>query len=121
METDAVIHMQNLIRSGKLQLCWSFVLDYENASNPFKEVRNQIQRWKQVAIVDCTLTDKVLKKSEELMDVGLRQMDAAHIACAIHLEADCFITTDKRILNKLITGISIFNPIDFIRRYADVK
>lgn len=49
--------------------------------------------------------------------IGLRQMDASHIACAIHAKADCFLTTDKKILNKNVNGIQILNPIDFIRRY----
>jgi predicted nucleic acid-binding protein len=55
------------------------------------------------------------------MSLGLRQMDSSHIACAIHLGADVFLTTDKKILNKLITGIAVMNPIDFLRRYADAN
>ena len=53
------------------------------------------------------------------MKLGLRQMDASHIACAIHLEADHFLTTDKKIINKPITEISVLNPIDFVRRHLD--
>jgi predicted nucleic acid-binding protein len=50
------------------------------------------------------------------MQIGLRQKDAAHIACAIYLKADYFITTDKRILNKPVVDINIVDPIEFIRR-----
>ena len=35
LETEAKLHVQDLIRQGELQLCWSFVLDYENGMNPF--------------------------------------------------------------------------------------
>ena len=121
LETDAKLHVQDLIRSGKLELCWSFVLDYENAANPFEEVRNRISEWKILAVADCALLNEIAEKAAQLMSLGLRQMDAAHIACAIHLNADCFLTTDKKILNKPITGISVLNPIDFIRGYADEK
>ena len=55
------------------------------------------------------------------MKLGLRQMDAAHVACAIYLNADCFLSTDKKILSKPISGVSVLNPIDFIRRYADAE
>ena len=41
-ETEAKLYVQELILKGKLLLCWSFVLDYENAANPFEEVRNII-------------------------------------------------------------------------------
>ena len=55
------------------------------------------------------------------MLLGLRQMDASHVACAIALDADFFLTTDKKVLNKQIAGISIMNPIDFVRRYLDAQ
>jgi len=116
LETDAKLHVQALIRSRELELCWSFVLDYENSKNPFEEVRDQISAWKYVAVSDCALTDEISEKASQLMRLGLRQMDASHIACAIHSDADYFLTTDKRILNKPIAEITVINPIDFVRR-----
>jgi len=116
LETDAKLHLQQLIYSGELELCWSFVLDYENAANPFEEVRNRIQAWKALAVVDCALSEGISEKAEQLMGLGLRQMDAAHVACAISMGAAYFLTTDKKLLSKSIEDISILNPIDFIRR-----
>ena len=119
LETEAKLHVQELIRKGEFALCWSFVLDYENGVNPFMEVRNRIGEWKKLACADCNLSDEIADKAAKLMMLGLRQMDASHVACAIHLGADYFLTTDKRILNKPITEITVMNPIDFIRRYSD--
>jgi len=121
METEAKLHVQELIRQGKLMLLWSFVLDYENSANPFEEVRNRIAEWKKLTCDDCNLSDEIADKASALMKLGLRQMDASHVACAIHLGADCFLTTDKKILNKQVTDIEILNPIDFIRRYSDAE
>ena len=121
LETEAKLHVQELIRQGDLTLCWSFVMDYENAANPFEEVRNRITQWKTLAHHDCELTDSIATKAAELMSFGLRQMDASHVACAIALDADFFLTTDKKVLNKQIAGISIMNPIDFVRRYLDAQ
>jgi predicted nucleic acid-binding protein len=121
LETDAKLHVQELIRSGELELCWSFVLDYENAANPFVEVSRRIAEWKNIAAATCALSDDIAEKSAEFMALGLRQMDAAHVACAVHLGADFFLTTDKKVLNKPITEIQVLNPIDFIRRYADAE
>ena len=119
METEAKLHVQELIRYGGLKLCWSFVMDYENRVNPFEEVRNRIAEWKNLAWEDCDLSDEIAGKAAQLMTLGLRQLDASHIACAIHLGADYFLTTDKKILNKPIVEISVINPIDFVRRYLD--
>lgn len=121
METEAKLYVQELIRQGELELVWSFVLDYENDANPFAEVRNRIAGWKKLACADCVLTDEIASAAGELMKQRLRQMDASHVACAIHLGADYFLTVDKKILNKPITGIEIINPIDFIRRYTDAQ
>ncbi len=115
LETAAKLHVQELIRQGDLKLLWSFVLDYENGANPFREVRNRIAAWKRIAVADCEFSERIAEKASELMKLGLRQMDASHVACAIHLAADCFLTTDRGILNKSISGIRIINPIDFVR------
>jgi predicted nucleic acid-binding protein len=116
-ETDAKLYVQELIKQGDISLVWSFVLDYENNENPFEENKLKILEWKTLADLDCDYSDDVLQKTLDLMSIGLRQMDAAHLACAIVSQADCFLTTDKKILNKNITEIAVLNPIDFIRRY----
>ena len=95
LETDAKLHIQDLIRNGEFELCWSFVLDFENAANPFEEIRNRIQEWKSFAVADCALSTEIDEKATQLMSLGLRQMDAAHIACAIHLDTHNIPTTDK--------------------------
>jgi predicted nucleic acid-binding protein len=121
LETEAKLHVQERIRQGEFELLWSFVLDYENGRNPFKEIRNRIAEWKKLAVVSCNLSDKIATKANELMGLGLKQVDASHVACSIVLGADCFLTVDKRILNKPITEIECLNPIDFVRRYHSAK
>jgi len=117
LETEAKLFIQELILSGELMLVWSFVLDYENNDNPFYERKNSISKWKKLSIIDCNLCDKIVNKAKDLLNVGFRQKDASHIACAIYAGADYFITTDKKILNKYVKGICLINPIDFVRRY----
>jgi predicted nucleic acid-binding protein len=119
METDAKLHIQDLIRSGEIELAWSFVLDYENGANPFEEVRDRIAVWKKIAVVDCGYSETIRQEALELMKLGLRQKDAAHVACAISAGVEFFLTTDKKILNKPIARIAVVNPIDFIRRFSD--
>jgi predicted nucleic acid-binding protein len=118
-ETDAKLRIQELIKNGELELVWSFILDYENNANPFEEVKSKIAEWKQLASVDCDYSDMIEQKAAALMKLGLRQMDASHIACAVLAGADCFITTDRKILNKHITDIKTVNPMDFIREYSN--
>jgi predicted nucleic acid-binding protein len=116
-ETDAKLQIQELVKNGALKLVWSFVLDYENSANPFDEIKIKIAEWKRLASIDCGYSESVHQKPAALMKLGLRQMDASHVACALFADADYFITTDKKILNKHITDIKVVNPIDFIRGY----
>jgi predicted nucleic acid-binding protein len=117
VETEAKLAIQYFIRQEKLELVWSFVLEFENDANPFGVRRSQIEEWQNLAVVDCVLCDEIAEKAEQLMQLELRQKDAGHVACAIFANADYFITTDKKILNKAVTEIVCVNPIDFLRRY----
>ena len=119
LETEAKLFIQDLIHSEKLMLVWSFVLDYENNANPFDERKCSIAAWKNLSVVDCNLCDEIANIAANLLKMGLRQKDASHIACAIYADADYFITTDKKILNKPVQGIKLINPIDFVRRYLN--
>ena len=39
IESEAKLYIQEKVKEGKLQLVWSFILDYENQQNPFEEWR----------------------------------------------------------------------------------
>jgi len=71
-------------------------LDYENDANPFDERKHSIAAWKKLATADCDLCDEITDIARKLLDIGLRQKDASHIACAMYAGADFFITTDKK-------------------------
>jgi len=100
-----------------LELVWSFVLDYENNDNPFEERKISISSWKSLAFIDCNLCEEIAGTAKDLMKCGLKQKDASHISCAIYANADYFLTTDKKILNKPVSGIQLINPVEFVRRY----
>ena len=52
IETEAKLAIQEEIRRGTYQLIWSYILDYENRKNPFRERQEQIMKWKKYAITD---------------------------------------------------------------------
>ena len=116
LESDAKLHIQELVKDRKLELVWSFVLDYENSADPFADKRERIQSWRRIAAHHCDFSTQVAEKAKALTKLGLKQADASHLACAILSQADYFITTDKGILNKTISEIQIINPMTFIER-----
>lgn len=115
LETEAKLYIQEDVKSGNIELAWSYVLDYENSRNPFPMKQKTIAAWRKLAIIDIEESEEVVQCAEHFADIGLRSHDALHIACAIAAKCDWFITTDKDILRKspVIDRIKIVNPVEF--------
>ncbi|MDZ7717091.1 MAG: PIN domain-containing protein [Balneolaceae bacterium] len=117
IETEAKLHIQREITKENIQLVWSYMLDYENAANPFEFRKTSITEWKKKAFTYVEESEEVLNQAREIKkNHGLKAKDALHLACAIEAECDYFITTDDEIINKgsLETLIETVNPVDMI-------
>jgi predicted nucleic acid-binding protein len=116
IETEAKLYIQEQIIKGKLQLAWSYILDFENAANPFLERKETINNWKKYAVADTAETENIISAAEELFIKGIKSKDALHVACAIELNCEYFITTDREIIKKLTNfePIKVISPVDFI-------
>ncbi|KAA6183716.1 type II toxin-antitoxin system VapC family toxin [Thiohalocapsa marina] len=101
LETEAKLLIQERIREGLNELVWSSVLDYENAQNPFPERRYAIQQWRWLAKQRVVADVRVREKAKRLIEYGIKDYDALHVASAIIGGAQLFVTTDDRLLNRL--------------------
>jgi hypothetical protein len=117
LETEAKLKIQEDIRFGSHQLIWSYILDYENSRNPFRERREQITKWRAYSKADIEEDEKIIDIATQVSQHGIKKMDSLHIACAITAKADYFLTTDDEILKRAIhiQGIRITDPIGFIK------
>lgn len=119
LEAEAKLIIQENIRAGRIELAWSYILDYENTANPFPERRHGIAEWKEQAIIDIEESKAILKLAKSFEGTGLKAKDALHVGCAIISESKYFITTDDNILRrgKDISEIAILDPFSFIREF----
>jgi len=117
LETEAKLRIQERVVSGEIELAWSYILDYENAANPFEERRAAVGLWRTRSVVDVVETPVLLKNAKSLVVLGLRSKDALHVACAIEAGCEYFVTTDDALLRKLAgyTQISAVDPTAFVR------
>lgn len=117
LEAEAKLYIQEAVRAGRYRLVWSYLLDYENGRNPFRERREQIAKWRGYATSDIAASDALLSQAEHLGRLGLRNIDALHVACAVQAGAAFFLTTDDGILKRanLIQGVRVLDPIAFIK------
>ncbi len=121
IETEAKLYIQEKIKTGKLKLIWSYIIDFENSRNPFEERRISISHWKKFAVKDIEESENLLQNAEILAKIGLKPKDALHIASAIEAEAEYFLTTDDKVLNKAtnIIKLKILSPTDFIKVFEN--
>ena len=117
LEAEATLCIQEHIRSGTLELVWSYMLDFENAANPFEERRTTISGWRQYTTMDVEETAIILQNANRLVGMGLKAKDALHIACAIAGECLYFVTTDDDILKRRqdVHDITLIDPTAFVR------
>lgn len=116
LETEAKLYIQQQIKTGYLALVWSYILDYENAANPCEERRDEIQRWESLASAWVQETPDVLDYMRQNVLMGLKPLDALHVACAQATNCEVFLTVDKGVLRKAdcFSIVRIVNPIDFV-------
>jgi predicted nucleic acid-binding protein len=121
IETEAKLAVQELVRSGKVDLVWSFILEYENECNPFVKRRAFTSSWIKLSKVTVPPDPEIFNRARALKDIGLSALDALHVACAEHSHASCFLTTDRTILKKrgLIYGMMIQDPGEFILEWEE--
>ena len=117
IETLAKLKIQEQIRNGKLELVTSYILEAENALNPFeikrKDIQGFINSYTKI-FVSKNSDDIVRRKAAKIMETGIKLMDACHIACAIIAQSDVFLSTDKRVLKYNSEELRIINPAVFI-------
>ncbi|GAA5818036.1 MAG: type II toxin-antitoxin system VapC family toxin [Methanobrevibacter sp. CfCl-M3] len=116
IESIAKLHIQKLIREGKYDLVWSYILDFENKCNPYDERRESIQQWENIAKYYCVPSDEIRERAKQLNKLKIKENDALHISCAIDSKCSYFITTDYKLIRKPIDEIKIINPTDFINK-----
>jgi hypothetical protein len=115
LETEAKLAVQELIRSGTLQLAWSYMMDFENDANPFEDRRVSISVWRGLAAVDISANEEVLSRARRIHLMGFKPKDSIHLSCAIEASSSIFFTTDTGILKKadLISELALINPVDY--------
>jgi len=120
LESEAKLRIQENIRLGTFELVWSYILDYENSKNPFRERREQIIKWRTYSNEDIEESAEVLNIAVMLMKHGIKKIDSLHLACAIKANTDYFLSTDDGIIKKAthIQDIEVVDPIGFIKEVS---
>lgn len=120
LETQAVLIILNLIKTQQIESINSSVLEYENQKNPFPVIQQIIKQYLAKASSFQRLSETIRERAKQLETEGIKPLDALHVASFEASRSDCFITCDKRLLNRCrALNISAFNPVNFIEELED--
>jgi len=117
-ETEAFFKILRMVDRKEASLVESQILDEE-----VQEIENARKRELVKSLMFYSIAEKldyVPDEYKELMKLSLKIPDASHIACAIALNAEYFISVDKRLLSRgkkieRLYRIKICNPEEFLR------
>ena len=122
VEANAKLYVQSLIKFNSIKLYYSFVSLVEIFDCPYKDKQDAILKFigeVNGEYIGTDKTDVIIPFVKEIMETGIKEKDARHVACAIYSGCDYFLTTDKRLLNYKTNEIKIINPVDFIKIWEE--
>ncbi len=115
LETQAFILILTLIESQQIALVSSSVLEYENSRNSRLERANAVNLWLSLSNIYQKLTPEIRLRAKALEEMGVKSLDALHIASAEASRSDYFLTCDKRLINRCQElDLKVMNPTYFI-------
>ena len=117
LETEAKLDIQQRVLQKKVELAWSYILDFENEMKPFEQRKIAIRRRKAHASIDINETEQVLEIAKRFSQIGFKSKDSLHLACAIAMDCEYLLTTDDQLIKKAagLDEIKVSDPIDFVR------
>ena len=112
LESSAMLLVFGLIERRIISIVSSDVLVYENLRNPYAERQIFVTSVLRKARVIQTLNNSLAKRAQEIEVLGIKGLDALHLACAERLKADYFVTCDDRMIRKYTGTIVVVNPVE---------
>jgi predicted nucleic acid-binding protein len=126
LECTAIEGIYALAEAARLQLIWSFMLDYENSLNPHADRKEWVELLSGLCTDTIAPSPQILPLARRLMKIlRLKARDALHVACAQHGGCDFFITCDDTLIQRAsrrarrsVLQLKVMNPVEFIRSEA---
>lgn len=116
-ESEAVIAILNRC-SRDWELVWSSAITYEVAKIADHDKKHYISTFAAKTSINILVDMAIKERAAVLMNLGVKALDALHVACAERAGAGVFITTDDTLKNIMshhsdIPILRIVNPAEW--------
>ena len=98
LEAEAVVALMEGVESGALEWIGGDYLDFEVGQDPDRERVQRLSRLLGLVTRRVEMSEVLISRARELEKVGLRGLDALHVASAEAGGARLLITTDDRMI-----------------------
>jgi hypothetical protein len=124
LEAEAVAALLSAVEEGKARLLGSDYLDFEVGQDPDPERVHRVRALLRPAAEHVGAAGDVVSRARELESLGLRGLDALHIASAEAGRADLLITTDDRMIRasrkaKGSLRVEVVGPAEALARMGE--
>lgn len=92
LEAEAKLGVQETIMEGRIELAWSYILDFENAMNPFEQRKMVIFQWRTHAAVHIHETQGIRKR----LKIWFNKASTAKTLFMLHALSHWNVTTFSR-------------------------
>ncbi len=100
LESEAILGLIMLVEMETFELISSEVLLFEVQKTPNIHRKRYILNVLNQGQIFIQLNDEIKKRAKALNKIGIKSVDALHLACAEAAEADYFCTCDDKFLKK---------------------
>ena len=119
LEAEAISLILDKLHQGEWEWVGSEILLHELRQNPDLENRQRALSFASLAHQIVEITEKILRRAEELKEAGFDPYDAIHLSSAEFGKADVFLTTDDQILKvtarkKNLLSFTVENPVKWL-------
>ncbi|KYC39039.1 PIN domain-containing protein [Scytonema hofmannii PCC 7110] len=126
LESEAVAAILTGCQRGEWQLLGSEAIDIELKGASDAERKKQIQLWIASAKAKILIAEQIETRGLELIEIGFKDFDALHIACAEAGKADILLTTDDRMLrlaarHQKLLKVRVGNPCQWLIEVTNDK
>ena len=119
LEAEAVLGILTLLELGEIELISSEILLFEMGRNPNRIRRDYALEVLSKAKTFVMLNEQVEERARELERLGIKPLDALHLASAEAARADYFCTCDDKLFRRArrISDLKtrIVSPIELVK------
>lgn len=123
LEAEAILGLFALLDAGRIELLSSDALVYETDQNPLPVRQEHARAILAKAKEYLRLSEQAKVRAAKLVELGLKPLDALHLALAETGQADYFCTCDDSLLRKshLISDlqVKVVSPLELVKEIEE--